>query len=1571
MSLLRYLLRPLWLLIFFLLLPAQATQAEPTAGLHVLATNADGLVLELLTPGYELMPSPAGPEYQRLVAPGYDWSQEAVPGTPQVPVRSVLVALPPAGEISVRLVADETLAPRPGVRLEPAPFAEPIPDPQTGEVTGTRQVYPRDRVAAAKPYQPFTVGAIGYLRDQRFVRLTLRPFEYRPNGSLVLHRRLVVAVHWPKVTEPTPSRPDPYFEPILRRAFINAEQMALWRTDAGTTVAASPTSPPAAGAVAAQRLRIHTTAEGIYIVTYADVVATGVNVSKIVPRTFRLESGGSTRPLTEHALFVFGEEDGRFDPGDYLLFFGQGADSRYTREQVYWLSWGGAPGLRMSARSVAPTAGGTPVLDYQHTDHFEENTTYLSSLPPAGVAARWYWDRYQVGGRNPIARLSYPVSLSRPLPGRTARLRVAVRGFTSYFEVNPDHSLQFFINDVLVGTGTWDGQALFDGRFDFPTDLLAEGENVFALFAPSDTGASTDVGYLDFFTLTYPRALVALSGRLAFAAPGSGRYLFTVDGFDTDGIEAFDVGDPTRPVRLLDGETTDGHYRFSDEATPTSRYWVQTVAQRRRPDRIAPDYLSHYRSPANQADYLIVSHADFLAAVAPLAQHRQNQGYRVLVVNVEDVYDEFGDGLATPEAIRAFVDYAYHHWQAPAPAFLLLVGDGTYDPLNFKQSGRQNYIPALLELVDPFLRETATDNRFVTVAGDDILPDLFVGRLPVNSPAETTTLVNKIIQYETEPWPGDWRLRNLFVADNADTAGDFAALSDEVADRLLPGLYDEHKQKIYLGVNYSSPVSARGNILQAFNAGVFLSNYTGHGQVAHWASEFLFRSEDAAGLVNGRRLPVHLSMTCLDGRFHEIGSDALAEILVRNPAGGAVAAWAATGLGVAHGHDHLHRGFYRALYAEGEQRLGALTLLGKLALFTGDSLGVFHDLIDTFTLLGDPALRLELAPADLALVLEAGPTRPLGAGETLALRYRLRNLGPMPAPDVVVRIDLPPLQNLTAVGDTGPLVIRAGRPIEVVVGNLPAEADVRLTISGVVPTTPIEPLFTVTAEARSGWRDAEPGNNTSLPLRVEIIAADDDEPNDTQALATPLTVPQRRPRRSYHVAGDQDWFVFAAQAGVRYRFFTERLGAGGDTLLVLVDTAGQELARSDDIGPGFPWSALSWTAPVDGRFYVVVTRPDGAQIPFYYDLVVERIFDHFLPIWWHHSSATRPTPTPMPTATPTPTATATATPTATPTPTPTPTPTRTPTPTATPTTTPPPAGTCLPVPHTVLPLPGAPKALIAAENRVLAGLFDNDALVIIDSITQDILGAHNSGGDLPNGLAVGNGRYYVSHRQDGIVAVFDLATQAPVVRFAAGALPWGLALAPDGLYVANFGDDTVTIHDPVTGMLRNTAYVSGKPSFVLPFNAGVWVTRQEGDTGLVVITAGGAIINPINGIPAGARHLALDARTGLLYVGHPGSHRVYVVDTNLRRLHTVFPLPAAPYVLAVNTVNEQLYAVGAETDMLYVLDLRQGTLIGQVPVGHQTVAHGGQGLAYLNGFLYVANDADRTITVLEAGACRR
>jgi len=88
------------------------------------------------------------------------------------------------------------------------------------------------------------------------------------------------------------------------------------------------------------------------------------------------------------------------------------------------------------------------------------------------------------------------------------------------------------------------------------------------------------------------------------------------------------------------------------------------------------------------------------------------------------VYDEFTYGLRDAHAIRDFLRYAYENWAKPEPTYVLLVGDGHYDLRDYKQSGLRNYIPPYLAVVDPWLGETAADNRYVSVSGEDILPDI-------------------------------------------------------------------------------------------------------------------------------------------------------------------------------------------------------------------------------------------------------------------------------------------------------------------------------------------------------------------------------------------------------------------------------------------------------------------------------------------------------------------------------------------------------------------------------------------------------------------------------------------------------------------------------------------------------------------------------------------------------------------------------------------------------------------------------------------------------------------------------
>jgi len=86
-----------------------------------------------------------------------------------------------------------------------------------------------------------------------------------------------------------------------------------------------------------------------------------------------------------------------------------------------------------------------------------------------------------------------------------------------------------------------------------------------------------------------------------------------------------------------------------------------------------------------------------------LANYRQDQGLRTSVVDVQDLYDEFNYGIANPSAIRDFLALAYSTWQAPAPTYVVLFGDGNFDPKNYLGFNRINLVPPYLSVVDPNL----------------------------------------------------------------------------------------------------------------------------------------------------------------------------------------------------------------------------------------------------------------------------------------------------------------------------------------------------------------------------------------------------------------------------------------------------------------------------------------------------------------------------------------------------------------------------------------------------------------------------------------------------------------------------------------------------------------------------------------------------------------------------------------------------------------------------------------------------------------------------------------------------
>ncbi len=325
------------------------------------------------------------------------------------------------------------------------------------------------------------------------------------------------------------------------------------------------------------------------------------------------------------------------------------------------------------------------------------------------------------------------------------------------------------------------------------------------------------------------------------------------------------------------------------------------------------------------------------------------------IATLHAVYDHFGEGRAEPAAIRDYLSQAYQTWN-PTPLYVLLVGDGTSDPKRYQNVSAETVLPPFLADVDPWAGETAADNRFVTVDGNDNLPDMLIGRLPVNNLSELQTVVDKIVAYETSPPDGAWFQTLAFVADDKDDGGNFPAQTETVIDTYIAPPFKAER------LLYTPPAISAGEIrdqlFEAWGSGLGLVMYTGHSSVHQWAVEKFLHYDDVAQLNNGGRLPLVVEMTCFTGSFQFPSISSLDEALVRRPGGGAVAAWGSTGLGIATGHEALAEGFMGTIFQTNTKDLGSAALAGKLKVL--QNAPVFDDLLDTFTLLGDPATQINI-----------------------------------------------------------------------------------------------------------------------------------------------------------------------------------------------------------------------------------------------------------------------------------------------------------------------------------------------------------------------------------------------------------------------------------------------------------------------------------------------------------------------------------------------------------------------------------------------------------------------------------
>ncbi len=1040
----------------------------------VVDANERGLTLEWTLPAFRLSQLEVdGEVYSQLQISSLIASSP--PGFPELPQYSRFIGLPPTGQAELRVVEIE----REIVSLPHRPIPAPVPqaihllpaeiDPQAMAGGGPTVRIPEPAIYTTDTFYPATVASLGsarQIRNQRIVSLTINPLRVNPvTMQLEVIRRLGLEIVF---TEPAAlavttqqARPNDGSTQAIAAALLNPAA-TQWSRPAVNSV-----RPGVDAASAGNAIKVLVSEAGLYALTYGDLQNAGVPVNTVDPKTFKLSRG---YPRQEVAMLEQGNGDANFEPGERLLFYAEPVFSRFVDHDVYFLSYGGSStGLRMGSRAGSPT-GATGTAWRAAT---AETNQFYDPLYAGRDGDRWYWSKLATPDKT---NGTYSIRIEAPLTsGPAATLTLWLQGYTAGSQ-NPDHLLQISFNGTSLGTVNWDGKTAYTANLGVPAPLLKEGQNQVALTLPGLPGVMAEGMWLDAIRLRYPTGRAA-SGQLRLEGE-AGQKRYTLTGW-TGNLAVYDITAAAIPLRVTGYTLAGGTLTVGDASSSPAAYLVVPDHQIKTP--LALQTAKVLNDPPNGADYIIITPPGLAGAVAPLATHRAARGLRVATVDVEAIYDVYGSGRMDPEAIKSFLAHAYATWQPPAPLYVLLVGDGSYDFKNFSGYNPQTVIPPYLVQVDPWWGETAADNRLVTLAGNDTLPELFIGRLPVNTPAEATTLINKIIQYETIPPAGPWQRTALFVSDNPDSAADFHAASDKGFDGLAGSLRGRRFYYSKTGGSqpyfYSNVAALRSDFLNAFNEGGSLVTFHGHSSWHQWAVESLFHIDQSGQFNNQNRLPVVLQMTCFTGFFHHPQYPTLDESWVRHSGGGAIAAWGGTGLGVGTGHTILQQGFYRAVMTQGETILGAAALAGKMELLAA---GIYQDLLDTYTLLGDPALTMaSVYKPDVAISqqLVGHGHRP---GDPVTFTITVRNIGIGQATGVRVTSLLPAAilspgwsASMSGVTETG----------STFVWNLPDMAptsSITLTISGTLdPTLPAEFSMINTASAASRGAEMDQSNNTS------------------------------------------------------------------------------------------------------------------------------------------------------------------------------------------------------------------------------------------------------------------------------------------------------------------------------------------------------------------------------------------------------------------------------------------------------------------------------------------------------------
>lgn len=766
--------------------------------------------------------------------------------------------------------------------------------------------------------------------------------------------------------------------------------------------------------------KVAVTSDGIYKLDYTFLKNIGLDIDNLNPNDFKLYGNGGKmlpaansdyRPddIVQNAVYVSGANDNSFDQGDFVLFYGQSPHSwaynsttmlfehknhQYSDSTFYFITFsntGDAP-KRITTQASNPSPNQT-VSTFDAYDYIDKDAVNLIKS-----GDMWFGDEfdavtsYNYAFNFPNIDVSSPVNVNFSVAGRSGAgnsFTLSVGSNSTIVPITSVNMGSYHSRYANLGTGSL--------SFTPNTDLI----NINLSYSKP---TNESVGWLDKIEVNARRNLSMSADQLFFRdlqSVGAGNVsTFTI----ANGLSVNKVWEITDPFNIKEQNVSlvGSNISYAVE-TDSLRSFVAFTTNYKTQVYPVGKVDNQNLHAIQSADMIIVSHPDFISQSSQIASFHSDEGLNVVVVQPEQIYNEFSSGSRDIVAIRDFLRMLYDRALTPAtaPRYLLLFGDGSYDNKN-RLTGNSNFLPTYqtpnsIDVIGSLVSDDyygLLDQNEGTWSGIEYV-DIAIGRMPVKNQEEANTVVNKVLNYNTSTTMQEWRNKLAFVGDDED--GNTHMFQSNSLSTIVENNYKSYNvDKVFFDAfqQESTPGGSRypevnDKINKTVEDGALIVNYTGHGGEVGWASERVLKVSDISSWTN-TNMPLFVTATCEFSRFDDPARTSAGELVLINPHGG-IALLTTVRLVFSAPNFTLNQTFFNEVF---EKVGNEMPTIGDVFLnVKNQHANVANN--RNFTLLGDPALRLAYPKHDVITTqingVAASSTDTLRALEKVTINGEVRD----------------------------------------------------------------------------------------------------------------------------------------------------------------------------------------------------------------------------------------------------------------------------------------------------------------------------------------------------------------------------------------------------------------------------------------------------------------------------------------------------------------------------------------------------------------------------------------------------